>query len=268
MRPARAVLSGLSALLALAAISLSVRRPADPPTLAAAGEPVRIELRRPREDLLLNVGSDGSWYVAREADLADGEAVTQLLAGLRALKFGPSLTAETALASGLGPADSTRLRVLDASGLALFDGYFGRRAFGRSAFFRARDGEAVRLASGLDPELLRLPSAQWRQPRLLPGGCPTGIEVADRGAWRRVADDAARGLCALRVSSWAAEEVGDTETFARPLLKVRTLEGKVFTVGGRRGVERLARVDGRAALLRIHADAIEAAAADLVNSKP
>ena len=110
----------------------------------------------------------------------------------------------------------------------------------------AADG--IRLRGGLDRPR-RLPFARWREPRLLPGGCPTGIEVADRGAWRRVSDDAARGLCALRVSSWAPEQPGDTATFARPLLKARTL-------------------DGRAALLRIHADAVEATAADLVNSKP
>ena len=47
--------------------------------------------------------------------------------------------------------------------------------------------------------------------------------------------------------------------FEQPLLRARTSDGRGFTVGERRGTERLVRVDGRQALLRIPAAAIEGA---------
>jgi len=241
------------------------RRTLEPSALRADRDPARIEVRRPREDLILTREKDGPWRVTREADLADGEAVEQLLGGLRALEFGPPLGAdEAAAASGLGPADNSRVRVLDSAGAVLFDGYFGRRAFARSAYFRAGEHAPVRLASGLDTDLLTRPSSQWREPRLLPGRCASSLEASAGGPWRRVSDENARELCALR-----AVPVPDAPGgFDKPLLKIRAAGGGGFTIGERRGGERLVRVDGRSALLKIPARAIEETAADLIGSKP
>ena len=259
-------------ILALALIGLeglrSWRAPA-PARLGSGSEPARIEVRRPREDLIISRDAGGPWVVARQDDLADAEAVELLLSGLRSLAFGPPVApSEAGLASGLGPADSSRVRVLDAAGRPLFDGLFGRRVFGRSAYFRAYDRDAVRLATGLDPDLLLRSSEQWREPRLLPGGCDGGLEVLARGAWRPVPNAAARTLCSLKASHWATGTPAGLAGFDRPLLRARTPDGRGFTVGERRGGERLVSVNGRAALLRVHAAAIEAAAADLVGSSP
>ena len=246
----------------------SWRSPA-PASLRSGAEPVRIEVRRPREDLILTRDAGGPWVISRQDDLADSEAVELLLNGLRTLEFGPPITpSDAGFASGLGPADSSRVRVLDSAGRPLFDGFFGRRVFGRSCYFRADDRAPVRLANGVDPELLLRSSAQWREPRLLPGGCADGLEIFARGAWRRVPTDAARELCALRASHWATGTPEGLAGFEAPLLRARTPDGRGFTVGERRGAERLVRVDGRLSLLRIHASAIEAAAADLITSTP
>ncbi len=257
--------------LALAGLGgLRAWRHAPPAPLAADAQPTRIEVRRPREDLILAKGDDGIWAVEKLDDLADAEAVQRLLAGLRAVQIGAPIAPPTAgLATGLGPADSARLRVLDTSGRALFDGLFGRRLLGASVYFRASDGDPVRVASGLDPELLLRSGAQWREPRLLPGGCPGGAEAFTRGIWHVIAStQSASDLCALRASHWATGTPEGLAGFDQPLLRIRTSDGRGFTVGERRGAERLARVDGRKALLRIPAAAIEAAAADLVSSKP
>jgi hypothetical protein len=242
----------------------SWRSPA-PEGLRPESEPARVELRRPREDVVLVREAGGPWTVDRQEDLADSEAVSKLLAGLRALEFGPPVAPSgLGAASGLGPADSTRLRVLDEGGRVLFDGLFGRRLFGRSSYYRAHDRDEVRLAAGVDPELILRSSAQWREPRLLPGGCPGGLEVSAGGAWRPVPEEAAKGLCALRASHWATGTPEGLAGFDAPLLRARTADGRGFTVGERRGRERLVRVDGRTALLRVHAASIEAAAADLI----
>lgn len=256
--------------LALAGLGgLRAWRHAPPAPLPAAALISRVEVRRPREDLILAKGDDGVWAVEKHDDLADAEAVERLLAGLRALQFGSPIAPSAAgVAAGLGPADSARLRVLDSSGRALFDGLFGRRLVGTSAYFRASDRDPVRVASGLDPELLLRSGAQWREPRLMPGGCPAGAEAFTRGAWRVIASTQAAGLCALRASHWATGTPEGLAGFEQPLLRIRTSDGRGFTVGERRGSERLARVDGRKALLRIPAAAIEAAAADLVSSPP
>lgn len=244
-------------------------RAPSPQRLGSGNEPVRIEVRRPREDLILTREAGGPWIVARQDDLADGEAVELLLSGLRALTFGPPVAPPAAgLASGLGPADSSRVRVLDEAGRPLFDGLFGRRLLGRSSYFRGADRDPVRVATGVDPELLLRSSAQWREPRLLPGGCAGGLEIFARGAWRAVPAERARGLCAIRASHWATGATEGLAGFELPLLRARTPDGRGFTVGERRGAERLVRVDGRAALLRIHAAVIEAAAADLIPSIP
>ncbi len=253
-------------LLALAGLAglRSWREPAPRP-LAAGAEPARVEVRRPREDLILTREAGGPWVVARQNDLADAEAVELLLGGLRALTFGPPVAPPSlGLAGGLGPADSSRVRVLDAGGRPLFDGLFGRRLLGRSAYFRARDDGPVRLATGVEPELLLRSSSQWREPRLLPGGCAGGLEVFAGGFWSEAAPETARELCALRASRWATGALEGLAGFDAPLLRARTPDGRGFTVGERRGRERLVRVEGRAALLRIHASAIEALAADLI----
>ena len=240
------------------------RSPA-PKALPRESDPARIEIRRPREDVVLVRRAEGDWRVLRQDDLADAAAVDQLLAGLRSLEFGPPVaSSEIGAASGLGPADSTRVRVLDAGGRALFDGQFGRRLFGRSCYFRARDGDGVRVASGADPELLLRSNSQWREPRLLPQGCPDGVEVSANGERRLVAGEAAEKLCSLRASHWATGALEELAGFDAPLLRARTPDGRGFTVGERRGRERLVRVDGRAALLRIHAAYIEDAASDLI----
>lgn len=154
----------VSILVAAAAWQRAFRRGPPPAALAAGRRPTRVEIRRPREDITL-MRDDGPWRILREDDLADGEAVERLLAGLRALEFGPAAAPpESAFAYGLGPADSVRVRVLDGNGLTLFDGLFGRRAFGRSSYFRASERDWVRLASGFDPELLRLSSLVRRWP--------------------------------------------------------------------------------------------------------
>lgn len=261
------------AVLALALTGLAglrTWRNAPPSPLRATDAPSRVEVRRPREDLILAKGEDGVWAVEKHDDIADAEAVERLLAGLRALHFGPPIApSEAGAATGLGPADSARVRALDSAGRALFDGLFGRRLLGTSAYFRASDDDAVRVASGLDPELLLRSGSQWREPRLVPGGCPGGAEAFARGAWRVIAStQTAADLCALRASHWATGTPEGLGGFEQPLLRIRTAEGRGFTVGERRGSERLARVDGRKALLRIPAAAIEAAAADLVSSAP
>lgn len=236
-----------------------------PAPLLRGAEPVRIEVRRPREDMIITREAGGPWVVARQDDLADAEAVELLLSGLRSLSFGPPVApAGAGLASGLGPADSTRVRVLDEAGHPLFDGLFGRRLFARSSYFRASDRDAVRLATGVDPELLLRSGAQWREPRLLPGGCADGLEIFARGAWRAAPAERAGELCALRASHWATGTPEGLAGFDLPLLRARTPDGRGFTVGERRGGERLVRVDGRTSLLRIPAAVIEAAAADLV----
>lgn len=269
MRASHAVFLVIFLLAVIGFGGLSSWRAPPPAPLASGPEPARIELRRPREDLILARDAGGEWRVERQDDLADAEAVELLLNGLRSLTFSPPVAPPKAgLASGLGPADSSRVRVLDAAGRPLFDGLFGRRLLGRSAYFRARDEDAVRVATGVDPELLLRSSGQWREPRLLPGGCPGGLEVFARGDWRTVPADAARDLCALRASHWATGTPEGLAGFERPLLRARTPDGRGFTVGESRGGERLVRVDGRRSLLRIPAAAIEAKASDLVSSLP
>jgi hypothetical protein len=269
MRASHAVFLTIFALALIGVGGLRSWRDQGPAPLRAGGEPARIEVRRPREDLIITREAGGPWVVARQDDLADAEAVELLLGGLRALSFGPPVAPPAAgPASGLGPADASRVRVLDEAARPLFDGLFGRRLFGLSSYFRASDRDAVRLATGVDPELLLRSSAQWREPRLLPGGCAGGLEVFVRGAWRAIPADAARGLCSLRASHWATGTPEGLAGFDLPLLRVRTLDGRGFTVGERRGSERLVRVDGRTSLLRIPAAAIEAAAADLIGSVP
>ncbi|MDD5305211.1 MAG: hypothetical protein PHS14_19090 [Elusimicrobia bacterium] len=265
MRASHAVFLAVFVLALVGLAGLRSWRAPVPARLMAGTEPARIEVRRPREDLIISREAGGPWVVARQNDLADAESVELLLSGLRSLSFGPPVaSSEAGLASGLGPADATRVRVLDEAGRPLFDGLFGRRLFGRSSYFRARDGDAVRLATGPDPELLLRSSAQWREPRLLPGGCAGGLEIFARGAWIAVPPDAATDLCALRASHWATGTPEGLAGFDRPLLRARTPDGRGFTVGERRGGERLVRVDGRTSLLRIPAASIEAAAADLI----
>jgi len=270
MRPQLIIPLAVLALALLGLGGLRSWRGAAPRPLASGAEASRVEIRRPREDLILVKSDDGAWVVEKHDDLADAEAVARLLSGLRGFKAGaPVAPPEGGLAAGLGPADSARVRVLDAAGRPLFDGLFGRRLLGRSSYFRSSDRDPVRVAAGPEPELLLRAGSQWREPRLLPGGCPSGVEVFARRSWRRVADAAAeRELCALRASHWATGTPEGLGGFDTPLLRVRTPEGSGFTVGERRGVERLARVDGRKSLLRIPAAAIEAAAADLISSPP
>lgn len=270
MRASHAVFLTIFALALIGLGGLRAWRAPVPARLRSGAEPARIEVRRPREDLILSREAGGPWVVARQDDLADAEAVELLLSGLRSLSFGPPVAPSGAgLASGLGPADSSRVRVLDEAGRPLFDGLFGRRLFGRSSYFRASDQDTVRLATGVDPELLLRSSGQWREPRLLPGGCAGGLEIFARGSWRRLLNaQAASDLCALRASHWATGTPEGLAGFDRPLLRARTTDGRGFTVGERRGGERLVRVDGRTALLRINAAAIEAAAADLIRSSP
>lgn len=270
MRASHAVVAAASALVLTGLGGLRSWRAAVPAALKNGAEPARIEVRRPREDLIMTRETGGRWIVARQDDLADAESVELLLSGLRALTFGPPIApAGAGLALGLGPADSVRVRVLDEAGRALFDGLFGRRLFGRSSYFRLTDKDSVRLAAGLDPELLLRSSGEWREPRLLPGGCAGGLEIFSRGAWRAVPDERiAADLCSLRATHWATGTPEGMAGFDRPFLRVRTPDGRGFTVGERRGAERLVRVDGRASLLRIRASAIETAAADLVNFSP
>jgi len=269
MSPRRALLFAIL-LLTVVGLGGPCRREPAPARLASGPEPSRIEVRRPREDLILSREAGGEWLVERLNDLADAEAVELLLSGLRSLEFGPPIApAGAGLASGLGPADSSRVRVLDAAGRPIFDGLFGRRLYGLSSYFRARDQDEVRVATGLDPELLLRSGGRWREPRLLPGGCDGGLEVFTRGSWRPLLSTAAvSGLCALRASHWTADAPEDPAGFDRPLLRARTPDGRGFTVGGRAGSERLVRVEGRRSLLRIPAAAIEAAASDLIDSKP
>jgi len=268
MNPARAAYSALAVLALIGFGGVSSCGQAPRP-MTAGSEIARIEVRRPREDLILTREPSGPWIVARHDDLADSEAVEALLGGLRSLTFGPPVAGSgAAAASGLGPADAARVRVLDYAGRTLFDGFFGRRLFGSSSYFQEGEGRAVRLADGLDPELLLRSSGQWREPRLIPGGCPEGLEVLARGAWRPVPAERARELCTLRASHWATGTPEGLAGFDKPLLRARTTDGRGFTVGDRRGSERLARVDGRMSLLRIPAAAIEAAAADLIGSTP
>ena len=266
MRAIYAVFAVILALALAGVAGLRARRPPAPAALTPEGAAVRIEVRRPREDLVLAREAGGPWTVARQDDLADAEAVELLLSGLRTLSFGPPIApADAGLAGGLGPADSARVRVIGGDGRTLFDGLFGRRLFGRSSYFRASDRDEVRLATGADPELLLRSSAQWREPRLLPGGCAGGVEVFARGAWTPVADeDAARALCGLRASHWETGGLEEPAGFDAPLLRARTPDGRGFTVGARRGRERLVRVDGRTPLLRIHAASIETLASDLI----
>lgn len=269
MRATHAVSVVISALALIGFGGLRSWRASSPTHLGSGAEPARIEVRRPREDLILAREAGGPWVVARQDDLADAESVELLLSGLRALTFGPPVAPPAAgLASGLGPADSSRVRVLDESGRVLFDGLFGRRLLGRSTYFRATDRDSVRVATGVDPELLLRSSAQWREPRLLPGGCAGGLEIFARGAWALVPSERTSALCALRASHWATGTPEGLAGLDRPLLRARTPDGHGFTVGERRGGERLVRVDGRTSLLRIPAAAIEAAAADLIGSNP
>ncbi|MEQ1918707.1 MAG: hypothetical protein ABL955_05865 [Elusimicrobiota bacterium] len=270
MRARHAVIATIFAFALIGLEGLRAWRAPAPARLSSDAEPARIEVRRPREDLILSRETGGPWVIPRQDDLADAEAVELLLSGLRALSFGPPIAKPgAALASGLGPADSVRVRVLDATGRTLFDGLFGRRLFGHSSYYHAHDQDVVRLATGVDPELLLRSSAQWREPRLLPGGCPGGVEISIGKIWRQATnEEVARGLCALRASHWATGTPEGLAGFDRPLLRVRTPEGRGFTVGERRGDERLVRVDGRAELLRIPAAAIEAVAADLIGSAP
>jgi hypothetical protein len=269
MRATHAVYVVILALALIGLGGLRFWRASSPASLGSGTEPARIEVRRPREDLILTREAGGPWIVARQDDLADAESVELLLSGLRALSFGPPVAPPAAgLAYGLGPADSSRVRVLSESGRALFDGLFGRRLLGHSSYFRTADRDAVRVATGVDPELLLRSSAQWREPRLLPGGCDGGLEIFTRGAWVPAPSERASELCALRASHWATGTPEGLAGFDRPLLRARTPDGRGFTVGERRGGERLVRVDGRAALLRIHAAAVEAAAADLISSAP
>lgn len=264
MRPMHAAFAALFFLAFLGLGGLRSWLAPAPSPLGSGTEPARIEIRRPREDLIL-VREAGGWFVDRQDDAADSEAVESLLTGLRSLSFGPpAAPASAGMAHGLGPADSSRVRVLDAAGRPLFDGLFGRRLLGRSAYFRAADRDPVRVASGLDPELLLRSSAQWREPRLLPGGCDAGLELFAGGAWRPASPEQAGVLCALRATHWATGTPEALAGLEAPLLRVRSPDGRGFTVGDRRGRERLAKVEGRAPLLRINATAIEALHADLI----
>lgn len=269
MRARFALTVAASGLVLTALGGLSSWRSPGPRALDARAEPVRIEVRRPREDLIMTREAGGPWVVARQDDVADSEAVELLLGGLRSLTFGPPVASSAeGLASGLGPADSARVRVLDEAGHVLFDGLFGRRALSRTCYFRAYDRDEVRLATGVDPELLQRSTGQWREPRLLPGGCAEGLEVFKRGKWTAVPRDRASALCAARAAHWATGTPEGLAGFDRPLLRARTPDGRGFTVGDLRGRERLVRVDGRSSLLRVNAAAIETAAGDLVNSVP
>lgn len=259
------------ALLALLGLGRAVsNRAAGPEPLRSRVEPARIELRRPRGDVLLRRDAGGPWIVRGEDDLADAAAVERLLAGLRALTFGPPVSDATGgLASGLGPADSVRVNVLDAADGSLFAGSFGRRVFARSAYFRPYDDEPVRLAGGLDVDLLQRTSSQWREPRLLPLGCPEGLEARVGTNWRPVPAGTVRALCSLRAVRWAGGLADErTPGFSRPLLRVRTPDGRGYEVGDRRGDERLARADGRSALFLVSAVEVERALIDLIGSKP
>lgn len=230
--------------------------------LSAGADAARIEVRRPREDVVLEK-SDGVWTVPRErGDLADAEGVELLLSGLRGLEFGPAADAgDSALAYGLGPADAAHVRVLDARSTVRFDGWFGRRAFARSAWFRASERDSVRLAAGLDSDLLWRTSQDWRERRALPGGCPQGVEVAGGGkGWTEAPPEAAKALCELRAARFADGALEAASGFERPFLKVRARGGGSYDVGERRGAERLVRVEGRAALLRVSASRVEEAA--------
>jgi len=265
MRPARLFLAVMLVLALIGLGGLRAWRDQAPVRMHSGNEPVRVEVRRPREDLILVRDAGGPWTVARQDDLADADAVERLLSGLRSLTIGaPVAPPSGGFASGLGPADAVRVRVLDAAGGVLFDGLFGRRLLGSTVYFRASDRDHVRVASGLDPELLLRSSAQWREPRLLPGGCADGLEVMAHGRWRPVAADTAKALCSLRAAHWAAGALEGLAGFELPLLRARTPDGRGFHVGERRGRERLVKVEGRRALLRVHAAVIEAAAADLV----
>lgn len=274
MRASHAAFIAIFLLAAIGLGGLSSWRAPGPARLISPTEPARIEVRRPREDLILTREAGGPWLVESrvaglENDVADAEAVALLLNGLRSLEFSaPVAPGSAGLASGLGPADSSRVRVLDEGGRPLFDGLFGRRLFRRSVYFRARDEDAVRLAIGADPELLLRSNGQWREPRLLPGGCADGLEILARGSWRLVPAEAVNELCALRASHWATGTPEGLAGFDRPLLRARTPDGRGFTVGEGRGGERLVRVDGRKSLLRIPAAPIEAAAADLIGYLP
>ena len=141
-RPAVIILAAAIALVVTAGPRLFLRGPG-PATLPAKSDPARVEIRRPREDVVLEK-RDGVWTVARQEDRADGEAIAALLEGLKNLDYS-SVIAKGATAAhyGLGPADSVGVRVLDKKGILPFAGHFGSRVFDRSAHFRASERDGV-----------------------------------------------------------------------------------------------------------------------------
>src|SRR5476651_88689 len=89
MRASQAVFAVLVLLALIGFGGLRSWRSPAPAPLAFGTAPARIEVRRPREDLILTRDAGGPWVIARQEDLADAEAVELLLNGLRSLTFGP-----------------------------------------------------------------------------------------------------------------------------------------------------------------------------------
>ncbi len=253
------LLAAFVALTITAGPRLFLRGPG-PQALRGPEKAAKIEVRRAREDVLLE-RKNGVWRVPRHDDLADSESVALLLGQLAALEHGrPVAKASEAGAYGLGPADAIAVTVHDEGGQKGFEARFGRRALSRSAYFRASERDGVRIAEGIDSDLLRRLASEWREPRLLPGGCPGGLEVSIGKEWREAPAETAGALCSLRAAGFADGADPELAGLDKPLLRVRARDGRAFAVGDRRGSDRLVAVEGRSVLLRVPAAPLEAAA--------
>ena len=217
-----------------------------PAPLRAGAEPARIEVRRPREDLIITRETGGPWVVARQDDLADAEAVE--LGGCA-----PHSVRHRAAAACKRLALPSRVRVLDDRAPAVR--LFAAASSAAPPYFRANRSRRGAPGDNVDPCFSWRAVAQYACSELRGDELLCGAARSGRCRERALP---------LRTTGRNARRVA----FDRPLLRVRTPDGRGFTVGERRGGERLVRVDGRASLLRIPAAAIEAAAADLIGSVP
>ncbi len=132
-----------------------------------ASQAVKVELEKNGKAVVLE-NTEGAWRLSSPlSDLADQNAVNDLLNGLLQLSLGSQAASDPASYPTYELNDSSAAHVrlfTQGSAAPAFDGYFGKRAIGYDSLYFRRAGEKpVLIASGLGSYQLERPAEDFRE---------------------------------------------------------------------------------------------------------
>lgn len=168
----------------------------NPLSAVQAGDAVKILIDRAGESLALEK-KEGRWMLtAPVSDIADSQAVGDLLGGLLQLRLGAEISRDAAnyAAYDLTESRAARVRLYLASDAApVFDGYFGKNALGYdSLYFRFSREKPVYFSSGVSPYHIGRSADDFRD---------HALAAIERDALRKIKISGQRGVFELTKSS-------------------------------------------------------------------